>query len=78
MKDWQRLPQNGNLKRQAGSHIVAAQNQSIKTNLVKSKTNRNERKTYHVDFVRKHMRVDLVASECSIVASGCTMLTKKV
>ena len=76
MKDWQGLPQNGN--RQAGSHIAAAQNQSIKTKLVKSKTTRNERKTYYVDFVRKHMRVDLVASECSIFASGCTMLKQKV
>ena len=48
--------QNGCLKRETGSLIVAAQNQSIRTNVVKAKMTK-PRKIRCADCVRKLMKV---------------------
>ena len=48
--------QNGDLKRETESHIVAAQNQSIRTNLVKQSLTKS-REILYVECVEKKMKV---------------------
>ena len=47
--------QNGDLKRQTEGLIVAVQNQSIRTNLLKAKIDKSQGVLY-VEFVEKYMK----------------------
>ena len=55
MQSWVFFP-NGDLKRETENMIVAAQNQSIRTNLNKQRLTKT-RKTRYVDCVRKLVKV---------------------
>ena len=66
---WARL-QNGDLKRETESLIVAAQNQSIRTNLVKAKID----KTQGDSLCRVCRKVD---ESIDHIASGCSNPTQK-
>ena len=60
--------QNGNLKRETESLIVAAQNQSIRTNLGKAKINKSQKDTLCKQCNKADESVDHVVSGCSKLA----------
>ena len=62
--------QNGDLKREIGMPIVAAQNQSIRTNLVKAKIGKSQEDS----LCRVCRKVD---ESIDHVVSGCSELTQK-
>ena len=62
--------QNGDLKRETESLIVAAQNQSIRTNLVKAKIDKSQGDS----LCRVCRKVD---ESIDHIASGCSKLAKK-
>ena len=62
--------QNGDLKRESESLIVAAQNQSIKTNLVKAKID----KSHGDSLCRVCRKVD---ESIDRIVSGCSKLAQK-
>ena len=62
--------QNGNLEREAESCIVAAQNQSIRTNLVKAKIDKSQRDS----LCRVCRKVD---ESIDHIISGCSKLVQK-
>ena len=66
---WTR-PQNGDLKREVKSLIVAAQNQSIRTNLVKAKIDKSQGDS----LCRVCREVD---ESIDHIVSGCSKLSKK-
>ena len=57
--------QNGDLKRETQSLIVAAQNQSIRTNLVKAKIDKNQRDSLFRVCRKIDESIDQIASGCS-------------
>ena len=57
--------QNGDLKRETESLIVAAQNQSIRTNLVKAKIDKSQKSTLCRLCKKADKSVDHVVSGCS-------------
>ena len=57
--------QNGNLKREREVMIVAAQNQSIRTNLVKEKTDKSQKDTLYRLCKKANESIDHVVSGCS-------------
>ena len=59
------LLQNGDLKGETESLIVAAQNQSIRTNLVKAKINRSQKDTLCRLYKKADQSIDHVVSSCS-------------
>ena len=63
-------PQNGDLKRETKSLIVAAQNQSIRTNLVKAKVDKSEGDS----LCRVCRKVD---ESIDHIVSGCSKLAQK-
>ena len=62
--------QNGNFKRETESLIVAAQNQSIRTNLVKAKIDKSQRDS----LCRVCRKVD---ESIDHIVSGCSKLAQK-
>ena len=62
--------QNGDLKRETESLIVTAQNQSIRTNLVKAKIDKSQG-----DFLCKACRK--VDESIDHIVSGCSKLAQK-
>ena len=60
--------QNGDLKRETESVIVAAQNQSIRTNLVKAKILKNQKDTLYTLCKKADESIDHVVSGCSKLA----------
>ena len=61
-------PQNRDLKRETESLIVAAQNQSIKTNLVKAKIDKSQKDTLWRLCKKADESIDYVVSGCSKLA----------
>ena len=57
--------QNGRLKREIESLIVAAQNQSIRTNLVKAKIDKSQKDTLCRPCKKADESIDHVVSGCS-------------
>ena len=64
--------QNGDLKRETESLIVAAQNQSIRTNLVKAKIGQGKSQGY--SLCRVCRKVD---ESIDHIVSGCSKLAQK-
>ena len=60
--------QNGDLKRETESLIVAAQNQSMKTNLVKAKIDKSQKDTLCRLCKKADESIDHVVSGCSKLA----------
>ena len=60
--------QNGDLKRETESLIVAAQNQSIRTNLVKAKTDKSQRDSLCRVCRKVDKSIDHIVSGCSKLA----------
>ena len=60
--------QNGDLKRETESLIVAAQNQSIRTNLVKTKIDKSQKDTLYRLCKKADESIDHVVSGCSKLA----------
>ena len=66
-QSWVLVP-NGDFKRETGSLIVAAQNQSIKTNLVKAKIDKSPKDTLCRLYKKADESIDHVVSGCSKLA----------
>ena len=60
--------QNGDLKRETESLIVAAQNKSIRTNLVKTKIDKSQKDTLYRLCKKADESIDHVVSGCSKLA----------
>ena len=60
--------QNGDLKRETESLIVAAQNQSIRTNLVKAKIEKTQKDTQCRLYKKADESIDHVVSGCNKLA----------
>ena len=57
--------QNGDLKRETESVTVAAQNQSIRTNVVKAKINESQRVSLRIVYRKVDESIDHIVSVCS-------------
>ena len=64
---WAWLP-NGDLKRKTECLIVAAQNQSVRTNLVKAKNDKNQRDSLCRVCRKVNESIDHIVSHCSKLA----------
>ena len=60
--------QNRDLKRETESLIVAAQNQSIRTNLVKAKIDKSQGDSLYRVYRKEHKSIDHIVSGCSKLA----------
>ena len=60
--------QNGDLKRETESLVITAQNQSIRTNLIKAKIDKNQKDTLCSLCKKADESIDHVVSSCSKLA----------
>ena len=60
--------QNGELKRETKNLILAAQNQSIRTNLVKAKIDKSQQNSLYRVYRKVDGSIDHIASGCSKLA----------